>query len=253
MRKKIAAANWKMNLNLHEAESLVDDLLKVNDYLNDHQQVLLAVPFPYLLMVQHKCAAQSNINVCAQNIASTSNGAYTGEVSAAMLQGMNIGFTIIGHSERRMYFQEDNLTLAKKVDLALQHGIQPVFCCGESLQIRDQNQQNDFVANQLKDSLFHLSEEQMKSIIIAYEPIWAIGTGKTATSEQAQEMHAHIRAVIASQYGQELANTISILYGGSVKASNAVEIFSSPDVDGGLVGGASLIASEFIAIIKSLP
>ena len=253
LRKKIAAANWKMNLNVHEAEHLVNEILKESYNFNPHQEVILAVPFPYLMMAQNKCADQANIHVCAQNIASTPNGAFTGEVSAEMLKGMNIGFAIIGHSERRMYFQEDNLILAKKVDLALQFGIHPVFCCGESLEIRDQNQHNNFVAAQLQESLFHLSKEQMKSIIIAYEPIWAIGTGKTATSDQAQEMHAHIRAVIASKYGQELANSISILYGGSVKASNAGEIFSRPDVDGGLVGGASLVSNEFIAIIKSLP
>lgn len=252
MRKQIAAANWKMNLNLQEAMELTDQLINSSINLNESNQVLLAVPFPYLLSVKEKLDSYTGISVCAQNMAATKNGAFTGEVSAQMLQGMNIRFTIIGHSERREYFHEDNQILAAKVNLALEYGIKPVFCCGEPLSIRETNTQNNYVEKQLKDSLFHLSAAQMKDFIIAYEPIWAIGTGKTASSDQAQEMHANIRSVIANHYGNEVADSVSILYGGSVKSSNASDIFGKPDVDGGLVGGASLIAEEFISIINSL-
>lgn len=252
MRKQIAAANWKMNLSFQQAQQLIDELLSNSFSLKEEQQVLIGVPFPYLMMAKEKLKGVTGFFVCAQNCASTSNGAYTGEVSAEMLKGMDIPFVIIGHSERRAYFQESNQELAKKVNIALEHGIQPVFCCGEPLDIREENSQNQFVESQLKESLFHLTDAQMKDFIIAYEPIWAIGTGKTATSEQAQEMHAHIRAVIAAQYGTAIADSVSILYGGSVKHSNASELFHKPDVDGGLVGGASLVAAEFAGIINSL-
>jgi triosephosphate isomerase len=185
-------------------------------------------------------------------MAATKNGAFTGEVSAEMLKSIGINYVLIGHSERREYYHETNEILKKKVDLAFEYDVTPIFCCGEPLSVREEGTQNEYVAHQLKESLFHLDAEKMKHFIIAYEPIWAIGTGKTATSEQAQEMHLHIRNVIASAYGNEIAETVSILYGGSVKAANALEIFGKADVDGGLVGGASLIASEFTAIMKSL-
>ena len=252
MRKQIAAANWKMNLTLAEAEKLTSELLNQSITTQDNQLVLLAVPFPYLLSVKNLIGNKSNVCVTAQNIAATPNGAFTGEVSAEMLSSMDIQFAIIGHSERREYYHEDAQVLANKVNRALALGIKPVFCCGEPLSIREAGTQNDFVAQQLKDSLFHLDANAMKNFIIAYEPIWAIGTGKTASSEQAQEMHAHIRSVMATQYGHDIANSISILYGGSVKGANAPELFSQPDVDGGLVGGASLNATEFATIIQSL-
>ncbi len=252
MRKQIAAANWKMNLSLQQAEQLMNELLATDHNVGKDQQVVLAVPFPYLLMVQQKVAGKNNVNVAAQNCASTKNGAFTGEVSAEMLSGMDIAYAIIGHSERREYYHEDNKVLAAKLDRSFESGIKPIFCCGEPLSIREAGTQNSFVETQLKESLFHLSKEQLKDFIIAYEPIWAIGTGKTASSDQAQEMHAHIRAVMAKQYGPEIADSISILYGGSVKASNAAEIFGKEDVDGGLVGGASLVAAEFATIINSL-
>lgn len=252
MRKQIAAANWKMNLSLEQAESLVDQLVAGNLKLSTDQQVLLAVPFPYLLTIKNKISNQSNIYVSAQNCAATKNGAYTGEVSAEMLNGMGIGYVIIGHSERREYYHETNKILADKVNLALDYGVKPVFCCGEPLSIREAGTQNSYVETQLKESLFHLNKEQLSDFIIAYEPIWAIGTGKTASSEQAQDMHAHIRAVIAEYAGQEIADSVSILYGGSVKAANAEEIFGKKDVDGGLVGGASLVAAEFLSITSSL-
>jgi triosephosphate isomerase len=177
---------------------------------------------------------------------------YTGEVSVEMLQSIGVNYCVIGHSERREYNGETNAMLADKVNLCLETGITPIFCCGEPLNIREAGTQNEFVAAQLKESLFHLPAESMKGIIIAYEPIWAIGTGKTASTAQAQEIHQFLRSVIADKYGAALANEIPILYGGSVKAGNAAELFASPDVDGGLVGGASLVASDFIAIIKAL-
>jgi triosephosphate isomerase len=251
MRKQIAAANWKMNLSLTQAEQLVSDLQNQNVSILDNQQVLLAVPFPYLIPIK-QLINTPQVEVAAQNISATTNGAYTGETSAEMLNGISINYAIIGHSERRIYYFESNETLAQKINRAFEFNIKPIFCCGEPLEIRELNTQNEFVETQLKESLFHLTEAQMMGFIIAYEPIWAIGTGKTASSDQAQEMHAHIRQVIAQKYGSEIANSVSILYGGSVKASNAVEIFSKSDVDGGLVGGASLVASEFAAIISAL-
>ncbi len=252
MRKQIAAANWKMNLNLSEAKNLVNEIISSSYGLNNDQIVLIAVPFPYLIEIQHLLKGNSHFNVCAQNCASTCNGAYTGEVSAKMLNELNVNYVIIGHSERRLLYHEDNKTLAQKVDLALENKLTPIFCCGEALETRDDENQNNFVENQLKESLFHLSAEHFSKIVIAYEPIWAIGTGKTASSDQAQEMHKHLRKVIEGKYGVAISESTSILYGGSVKASNAKEIFSKADVDGGLVGGASLIANEFIAIINSL-
>jgi triosephosphate isomerase len=252
MRTQIAAANWKMNLTLEQAESLTDELIAGGIHTSSDQLVLLAVPFPYLLAVKNKISAQSHVYVAAQNCASTKNGAYTGEVSAEMLKGMDIRYVIIGHSERREYYHEDNQVLAAKVNMALENGVQPVFCCGEPLSVREAGTQNGYVETQLKESLFHLDKEKLRDFIIAYEPIWAIGTGKTATSDQAQDMHEHIRSVIAAYAGKEIADTVSILYGGSVKAANAADIFGKKDVDGGLVGGASLVASEFNAIINSL-
>ena len=252
MRKQIAAANWKMNLTVDKAEALLNDILSAEINLNADQLAVFAVPFPYLHMAQQKLNNKENFFVAAQNCYCKKSGAFTGEISAEMLQSLNIKYVVIGHSERRELFEESNQFLAAKLNIALEHNITPIFCCGETLSIRDVQTQNEFVAKQLEESLFHFSAEEMQKIVIAYEPIWAIGTGKTATSLQAQEMHEHLRKVLAHKYGKEVADTISILYGGSVKASNANEIFSQPDVDGGLVGGASLIADEFIAIIKSL-
>jgi triosephosphate isomerase len=252
MRKQIAAANWKMNLTIDKAEALVNDLLSAQIKLNTDQLVVLAVPFPYVQTIQEELYDVDNFYVSAQNCYSKKSGAYTGEVSAEMLQSLNIKYVVLGHSERREYFQESNQFLAEKLNIALEYNLTPIFCCGEPLNIRDAGTQNEFVAKQLEESLFHFSADDIQRIVIAYEPIWAIGTGKTATSLQAQEMHAYLRKVLSDKYGKDIANEISILYGGSVKASNAKEIFSQPDVDGGLVGGASLIAEEFISIIRSL-
>lgn len=252
MRKQIAAANWKMNLTLQQGETLLNDVLPATNGLAAHQLAVFAVPFPYLAMAQQKINGKNNVFIAAQNCYSKKSGAYTGEVSVEMLQSLGISWVVLGHSERREYFQESNQLLAEKVNIVLENGLTPVFCCGEPLEIREANTQNAFVAGQLKESLYQLTAEQVQKVVIAYEPIWAIGTGKTATSAQAQEMHAFIRAELAAKYGAAVADNISILYGGSVKAANAKELFSQPDVDGGLVGGASLVAGEFSAIIGSL-
>ena len=252
MRTQIAAANWKMNLTFQQGEKLLDDILAAEIRLKDHQKTIFAVPFPYLTMTRSEVAEEKNYYAAAQNCHQKKSGAYTGEISVEMLHSLNINFCVVGHSERREYFQETNAILAEKVDLCLENFITPIFCCGEALAIREAGTQNDFVAKQLKESLFHLPADKVKTIVIAYEPIWAIGTGKTATTEQAQEMHAYLRSIIAAQYGEPIANEIPILYGGSVKANNAKELFECPDVDGGLVGGASLVAADFIQIIRSL-
>jgi triosephosphate isomerase len=252
MRKQIAAANWKMNLTLTEGEALLDAISAKPHSLAPNQEAIFAVPFPYISMAQAKVGAKDNVFVAAQNCSNKLSGAFTGEVSVTMLQSMCVKYVVIGHSERREYFNESNELLAQKVDICLENKTTPIFCCGEPLEIRESATQNEYVAKQLTESLFHLSEEAIAHVVIAYEPIWAIGTGKTASSKQAQEMHAYIRSHIASKYGQSIADSISILYGGSVKSANAVEIFSQPDVDGGLVGGASLIVDEFVAIINAL-
>ena len=252
MRKQIAAANWKMNLTYQQAEKLITDVMALPHQLFEHQQAIFAAPFPYLQMVEQKLDGKQNVFVAAQNCYYKKNGAFTGEVSLEMLQSININHVIIGHSERREYFNESNEILALKLNHCLENNVTPIFCCGEPLAIREANKQENFVAKQLEESLFHLTAEQMLKVVIAYEPIWAIGTGKTATSEQAQDIHLFIRNHIASKYSERIANEISILYGGSVKAANAKEIFSQPDVDGGLVGGAALNAEEFNTIINSL-
>lgn len=252
MRKQIAAANWKMNLTYQKAEELLKAFLSIPHNLSEDHIAVFAVPAPYLDMAANKIAAEKHMYIAAQNVYSKKSGAYTGEVSVEMLDSLGVEYAIVGHSERRQYFNEDNALLAEKVKICLEHNIIPIFCCGEALPVREQNAQNDFVTGQLQDSLFDLSEEQIKKVVIAYEPIWAIGTGKTASSLQAQEMHAHIRSQLGAKYGAEVADSISILYGGSVKGANAKEIFSQPDVDGGLVGGASLNAEEFMQIVQGL-
>jgi len=252
MRKQIAAANWKMNLSHQEADSLLDQLLATEHHLSTNQAVIFAVPAIYIPLAVQKLKGKANIFVAAQNCHQKTNGAYTGEIAASMYASAGVKHIVLGHSERREYFNETDALLAEKTEAVLAIGSTPIFCCGEPLAIREAGTQNSFVEAQLKNALFQLSAEQIIKVVIAYEPIWAIGTGKTATSEQAQEIHAYIRSVFAAKYGQNIADQISILYGGSVKAANAKEIFSQPDVDGGLVGGASLIATEFAAIINAL-
>ena len=252
MRKQIAAANWKMNLNQQEAQDLLKNILDKLPKLTDNQQVVFSVPAIYLSNAVQQIGGISNVFIAAQNCHQNTNGAYTGEISAPMYSSVGVNHIVIGHSERREYFAESDALLAEKVNAVLANNSTPIFCCGEPLGIREAGTQNAFVETQLINSLFHLSPAQLLKVVIAYEPIWAIGTGKTASSAQAQEIHAFIRSVLATKYGADIANQISILYGGSVKAANAVELFSQPDVDGGLVGGASLIATEFTAIINAL-
>ena len=252
MRKQIAAANWKMNLTLEQSKALTAAIIQATLTTDINHQVILGVPFPYLISVKEQIGNHENVFAAAQNCYTKPSGAYTGEVSVEMLKSIGIQHVIIGHSERREYFNESNAMLADKINICLEFGLTPVFCCGEPLAIREAGIQNNYVATQLEESLFHLSPQQLTGFIIAYEPIWAIGTGKTATNEQAQEIQAYIRQVIAAKYDSTVADSISILYGGSVKAGNAKEIFAQPDVDGGLVGGASLVATDFITIINSL-
>jgi triosephosphate isomerase len=252
MRKQIAAANWKMNKTVDEGKSLLKEILNADIHIIDNREVLFAVPYPYLIVMNELIAGKQNMHIAAQNCHHKKSGAYTGEVSVEMLKSIGINYCLVGNSERREYFAESNQVIAQKVDLCLEAGITPVFCCGEPLEIRDSSTQNEYVNNQMIESIFHLSAEDIIKVIIAYEPIWAIGTGRTATSEQAQEMHAHIRSMLNSKYGPSVAQRVTILYGGSVKGSNASELFAMEDVDGGLVGGASLVSAEFTQVINAL-
>jgi triosephosphate isomerase (TIM) len=252
MRKKIVAGNWKMNKTLEEANILTAELMgMVADEVKGNVITILCTPFPYLVPIKNQLGS-SSIKVGAQNCSEHDSGAYTGETSAVMLKSMGVPYVIIGHSERRQYFGENGKLLATKVDKALVNGVTPIFCCGEPLEIREKGTHEALVKQQVEESLFHLSADALEKVVIAYEPVWAIGTGKTATSQQAQDMHAVIRKHLASKYGQGTADKISILYGGSVKADNAKELFSCPDVDGGLVGGASLKSREFVEIVKAI-
>lgn len=252
MRKQIVAGNWKMNKTLTEAQSLTSEIANmVADEAPDNVQVIIAPPYPFIYAVQNLIPEMGQILLAGQNCHSEESGAFTGEVSANMLKSLGAQYVILGHSERREQFKESDQELAKKVDAALKNNLKIIFCCGEPLEIREANDQNKYVTQQLTNSLFHLSEEAFKNIVIAYEPIWAIGTGKTASSAQAQEMHQTIREHLASKFGKQLADDTSILYGGSCKPDNAKELFSQKDVDGGLIGGASLKSRDFTDIIKS--
>lgn len=250
MRKKIVAGNWKCNTNLQEGTELAK---AVNNLVAEKGAedivVILGPPFTHLKNVIDSVDSD-RIGVSAQNCASEPKGAFTGEVSAEMIKSTGAEYVIIGHSERRQYFNETSEILNKKLALALENGLIPIYCCGEPLHIREANEHKDYVTNQLEETVFQLTAEDFKKIIIAYEPIWAIGTGKTATAEQAQEIHAVIRNAIAEKLGQEIAEETSILYGGSCKPSNAKELFANKDVDGGLIGGASLKAEDFLGIIN---
>ena len=252
MRKHIVAGNWKMNCNFNEADDLINGIMeKLEDIeLPRETQLIVCPPFPYLEMTTDY-ANDSYFLVGAQNVSDQEKGAYTGEVSAEMLESMEIDYCIVGHSERRGYYGETDKIVAAKVDRLLAHGLKPIVCVGEVLEEREAGKQLDVVKRQVEEGLFHLTAEQMKEVVIAYEPVWAIGTGKTATPEQAQEIHAHIRSLLVAKYGKELADEISILYGGSCKPGNAKELFACPDIDGGLIGGASLKADDFIAIAQS--
>lgn len=248
MRKKIVAGNWKMNNDLAQTETLITELKAQNGAAD--VEVMIAPSFTNLWQAFNALKG-SSIEVIAQNMHFAESGAYTGEVSAAMLKSVGIKTVILGHSERRAYFNETDAILAKKVDAALANELQIIFCFGEELADRKSGNQEAIVANQIRNALFHLNAAAFKNIVLAYEPVWAIGTGETATAEQAQDMHSFIRKTIANTYGAEVADSISILYGGSCKPSNAKEIFAKPDVDGGLIGGAALNASDFFAIVNA--
>ena len=250
MRQKIVAGNWKCNTNLQEGVELAKavDTLVASEGADD-VVVVLGTPFTHITKVV-ETVNTNRIGVAAQNCAAEAKGAYTGEVSAEMVKSTGAEYVILGHSERREYYGETSETLNKKVALALENGLTPIYCCGEALEIREAGTQNEFVKNQLDETIFQLSADDFKKIVIAYEPIWAIGTGVTASSEQAQEIHAFIRSAIAEKFGDEIAEGTSILYGGSCKPTNAKELFANKDVDGGLIGGAALKAEDFIGIIN---
>ena len=248
MRKQIVAGNWKMNKSLQEAKELCSSIINL---LGDTtREVIIGAPYIHLASLA-ELSKGTAVKIAAQNCHQEMCGAYTGEISAAMLADLGLDYVILGHSERRAYNAEDNALLAKKVDSALSQNLKVIYCCGETLDERKSGAHFNLVANQIKEGVFHLDAQAMKNIVIAYEPVWAIGTGETATSAQAQEMHAHIRKVLTDKYGVESAQSTSILYGGSCKPSNAEELFSQTDVDGGLIGGASLKADDFISIIKA--
>ncbi len=250
MRRKIIAGNWKMNKTFDEGVQLVTDVLSRLD--NKDVVVIFAPPFIHLKKVSELIGGKKNVFSSAQNCFWEKSGAYTGEISAAMIKSCGAEYVIIGHSERREYFNETDEQLAKKVNAALQNNLTPIFCCGEPLNIREANTHFEWVSSQIQNSLFHLTKDEVSKLVIAYEPIWAIGTGKTATAQQAQDMHAHIREQLEKKYGGDIAKSISILYGGSVKPSNAEELFVNPDVDGGLIGGASFVVNDFLGIINNI-
>ena len=250
MRKNIVAGNWKMNLNRAEGIALVEDVLaKLPADNNTH--VVFAPSFVYLHKVAKMCANTVKVVAGAQDCSATEKGAFTGEVSANMIASCNARYVVLGHSERRANFQETNEQLKAKVGQAFANDLKVIFCCGESLAQRESGVHFNWIKAQLSESLFHLSAMEFKNIVIAYEPIWAIGTGVTASTDQAQEVHAFIRNLLTEQYGNEVAESTSILYGGSCKPSNAKELFASQDIDGGLIGGASLNAADFAAITQA--
>lgn len=250
MRQKIVAGNWKMHKNAEETEDLLNDL--IDKLPNDVEaQIIVAPTFVNLASaVDH--LEFTNIGVAAQNMHQSESGAFTGEISADMLKSIGVNIVILGHSERRAYFHETDTLLAEKVNTALKHELQVIFCFGEELKDRQSGNHFNIVENQLKDGLFHLEAKDWENIVLAYEPVWAIGTGETASPDQAQEMHKFIRETLTSKYGATVAEEVSILYGGSVKPDNAKEIFSKPDVDGGLIGGAALKAVDFAAIVAGI-
>ncbi|WP_179020674.1 triose-phosphate isomerase [Winogradskyella forsetii] len=248
MRKNIVAGNWKMNNDLAQTETLITALKKQSK--TSDAEVMIAPTYTNLWQA-FQTLRDSDIEVIAQNMHFAENGAYTGEISASMLKSIGISTVILGHSERRAYFNETDESLAKKVDAALENNMRTIFCFGEELSDRKAGNEEAVVESQIKNALFHLEADAFKNIVLAYEPVWAIGTGETASPEQAQDMHAFIRKTLANKYGNDVANSVSILYGGSVKPNNAQEIFGKPDVDGGLIGGASLKAEDFYAIVNA--
>jgi len=250
MRKRIVAGNWKMNTTLAEGMELTKSVIEKSITVPKTIELVLIPPFTSINEIT-KLTKGTAVKVGAQNCAEWVKGAYTGEVSATMISSIGATYVVIGHSERREFFNEDNKMLYRKIKQVLENRLIPIYCCGEKLNERESNKYFEVVEKQVSESLFELTKEQMMQVVIAYEPVWAIGTGKNATSQQAQDMHAFIRTTIAKKFGKEVADSISILYGGSCKPSNAEEIFARPDVDGGLIGGASLVTDDFIAIACS--
>lgn len=250
MRTKIVAGNWKMNKNSEETEDLLNELI---DKLPTDKEVKVIVAPTFINLASAVDHLEfTNIDVAAQNMHQNENGAYTGEISADMLKSVGVNTVILGHSERRAIFNEDDALIAKKVTTALKHEMKVIFCFGEELKDRQDKQHFNVVENQLRDGLFHIENTAWENVILAYEPVWAIGTGETASAEQAQEMHAFIRETVRHTFGSDIAEEVSILYGGSVKPDNAQEIFGKPDVDGGLIGGAALKAVDFVAIVNAI-
>ncbi|MDP9077526.1 MAG: triose-phosphate isomerase [Bacteroidota bacterium] len=251
MRKKIVAGNWKMNLDYNEGLSLFSEIINMfKDEATGQQQAVICSPFIQLHSLAQLAKGYNNVAVGAQNAHQAESGAYTGEISAKMIKSVGAEYVILGHSERRQYFGETNELLAAKTNTALKNDLKPIFCIGETLQEREAEEHFNIIKSQLVEGIFHLDETDFAKLVIAYEPVWAIGTGVTASSEQAQEIHAFIRIEIAAKYGQEIAANTTILYGGSCNPKNAPELFAQPDIDGGLIGGASLKSRDFIDIVK---
>lgn len=250
MRRKVIAGNWKLNKTIEEAEIYINELKQNLDESESEVTVIIGAPLTHIHSLSTLC--DEKISISSQDCSQHVSGAYTGEVSAQMLSSVGATFAIVGHSERRAYHNETNADIAIKIDRCLEENLQPIYCCGEQLSERDNQSHFEVVKQQIEEALFHLNTQQIKSVIVAYEPVWAIGTGKTASAEQAQEMHAFIRSTINTKYGNEIAQNMSILYGGSCKPNNAEELFSKNDVDGGLIGGASLNPSDFIQIINAI-
>lgn len=253
MRKKIIAGNWKMNKTFEEGMELVTEVSgMIKDEYQGSAEVVIIPPFIHINALSRMVSETANISTGAQNCSNHDSGAYTGEISAAMIKSCGAKYVIIGHSERRQYFNETNDWLARKTDAVLKNGLTAIYCCGETLEEREGNTHFDVLKTQVSEGLFHLSAEQFANIVIAYEPVWAIGTGKTASTAQAQEVHAYIRNLVKEKYNDAVANNLTIQYGGSVKADNAAELFSAPDIDGALVGGAALQSRSFADIVKAM-
>ncbi|MDR0971511.1 MAG: triose-phosphate isomerase [Bacteroidales bacterium] len=252
MREKIVAGNWKMNLSFSEAEELIEDLIEKlkKEAIENKTKIILCPSFVYLELATD-FAQEGYFEVGGQNVSQYKGGAYTGEVSSDMLLSMRVSYCIVGHSERRKYNNETNKDILEKINQLLENSIKPIFCCGEELKDREEGNHFEVVKKQLEEGLFPLNESEIQNVVIAYEPVWAIGTGKTASVDEAQQMHSFIRERLKERYNEEIAQNISILYGGSCNKNNAKELFSCKDIDGGLIGGASLKAEDFFAIIKS--
>lgn len=251
MRKNIVAGNWKMNLDYETGVSLFSEIVNmVKDEVIGQQEVVVCSPFIHLSTISKLAEGTKNVHIGAQNVHQAESGAYTGEVSASQVKSLGVEYVILGHSERRAYFGETDQLLAEKVNTTLKNNLKPIFCIGETKEERESGKFFDVIKTQLENGVFHLSAEEFAKVVLAYEPVWAIGTGLTASPEQAQEVHAFIRETIAAKYGQEVADNTTILYGGSCNPSNAATLFAQPDIDGGLIGGASLKSRDFLEIVK---